>query len=128
VIASNNDALDPEDMALLRQRENARNARKGPRSGDYVIMPDGATRRFCSDGLSLGSVTGGRYHLDRDGRVQYSGGLDHHHIRQNDLRDTGRTKLGSFWFFHRDKMQARNDITVQLDCRVFEFSPESGKT
>ncbi len=116
--------FDDRDCAILAKREAAWNSKPGPRVGDFVIMPDGALRRFTynwGDGLqTTWGEEAGSFYLD-NGFASYSGGLEPS-IPNERIEDTGETRPGLFWFFHHDEARAHNGVSFTIACRVFKVA------
>jgi hypothetical protein len=121
--------FDDKDEVLKQRREVLWNSRPGPRVGDFVIMPgEEEPRRFTHDWDDTIQTTTprfglGSFYFDRDGYADYSGALDPS-IPKADLKDTGRTKDGQFWFFHHDSARAHNGVYFTVPCRVFIYEPK----
>lgn len=124
-----NPTFDDRDAVILAERQQKRDARQGPRVGDFIIMLDGTTRRFAHNwgerGLQPayrwndGKVEVGSIHLDENGGASFSGGLDGI-IPLARIAETDQTMEGRFWFFHHGWMKAHNGVYVTIPCRVFQ--------
>jgi len=115
--------LDEIDQAILERRQSLWDENQGARVGDFVIMPDGDTRRFTHDwhdGLqtTLPKTIDGSFYLGQ-GFISFSGGLDPI-IPRIHLLDIGKTELGRVWFFHHNEQRAHNAVHPWMKCRVFE--------
>ena len=114
--------FDSMDQGILIDRAKARDARTGPRVGDFCEMPDGRTMRFSHDwGDDIQISEGGTYYLERNGGVSMSGGLEPG-VSKLKIEDTGETRPGWFWFFHHDHSMAHNGVDFQTACRVFRYT------
>ena len=124
--------LDEQDRAILAKRERLRDRRTGPRGGDFVIFEDGSLRRISHAGIirqwrgkdtPLARLSWTRheneYYLDRDGRVEVSGG-NAEHLLISSLVDSGETRPGVVWFVHHDlHPMTGQGIRTAIPCRVF---------
>jgi hypothetical protein len=122
-----NDHLDATDSAILAEATARWEARRGPRVGDFVRLPDGTTRRFTYDhGDRLQTTTddekrfGSSFYFDRAGCMDFSGGLDPG-VDLSALVETTETKPGRCWFFHHGQARAHNGVTVEVPCRIYEL-------
>lgn len=109
---------DETDLRILADRVAAWNAVPGPRVGDYVEMPAGDNFRisYCwSDAVQISDC--GSFHLDR-GFMTFSGSL-YPAVPVDKIVDTGRTKVGTAWFFHHGQARAHNAVQVRVPCRVY---------
>ncbi|MES3016233.1 MAG: hypothetical protein V4721_00580 [Bacteroidota bacterium] len=118
--------FDDRDKAILLERETLFNKVKGPRVGDYIIMPEGDLRRFTHDwGTDIQTTSkgmGGSWYLG-GGSASFSGALDPG-ISKDKFTDTGKTLKGGFWFFHHNRSEAHNGVDFEIECRVFQASME----
>jgi hypothetical protein len=118
--------FDERDQLILDQRIAFWNARTGPRVGDYVIMREDDVRRFTHDWddgsiqVTAGVNGTGSFYFDRNGHMDYSGGLDPT-ILMSDLIDTGATRDAAAWFFHHDHSCAHNGVQFRVPCRVYRY-------
>lgn len=116
--------FDRRDSEILSRRVFHWNARKGPRVGDYVIMPDATVERFSYDwGKDIQTTPAGAFYLGENGTVSYSGGLNAA-IPKANLVLTDETREGQFWFFHHNDSKAHNGVNVKAWCRVFRYDPQ----
>ncbi len=118
-------ALDVRDVEILEARRIARDARDGPRVGDWIAMPDGSDHRIThdwGDHVQTGRGDCGSFYLGAHG-ASYSGSLDPG-VPKSRLRSTPETRDGRFWFFHHDWHQAHNGVECRLPCRVFRLASE----
>lgn len=110
------------DLDIFRRRLHAFDHNKGPRVGDYVIGYCGSLTRFTYDwgpDIQTGGG-GGSYYLGRSGGHGYSGGLDGA-VDKTMLIDTGKTKAGQSWIFHKDWAEAHKDVYYEHYYRVFSL-------
>jgi hypothetical protein len=120
--------MDDRDRELLAGRVRLREARSGPRTGDFVILPEDAEPVRLTGPVGLNSITttwpgstADRFYLARDGRVSHSGGNRFvKHVSGTDLVDAGPARPGAFWFFHHDILAPKGGIHVDLPCRVYQ--------
>jgi hypothetical protein len=119
------------DFELLASKIKKLNEHNGPRVGDFVIMPDGTTRRFTYDWKEAGGIqttnansTDISFYLNSYGRCDFSGGLDDP-IPHDCLEDTLDNRLGSVWFFSRDMARAHNGVYAKVAFRVYRYTPNS---
>jgi hypothetical protein len=118
--------FDDRDFDIMVEREVAWNEIKGPRVGDFVILPDGTERRFSHHwGESIQTSGGGSFYLGK-GYVSFSGELHPAIPIDRFERDRGEHRMGSFWFFHHDFHGANRGVERQLLCRVFRVRPSEG--
>ena len=109
---------DRIDGIILRERVGAWSQKGLPRVGDFIEFSDGIVEQFSYDwGDSIQSSEGGSFYLGK-GYVSFSGALNTA-IPKDKVSDSGRTKLGKFWFFHHDDMTAHNGVYVNVACRIF---------
>lgn len=124
--------LDTIDGEILAKRIAGFNRFKGPRVGDFVIMPDGQYRRFThnhgkhglqttcgSDNADASRSGGASFYLGHFG-MDYSGGLDPC-VKQENLVLTEEVRDGHAWFFHHDRARAHNGVEFTVPCRVYRF-------
>ena len=133
---------DPLALPIIKDRIRKREAIKGPRDGDWVIMLDGSVLRLTSNGIykttnnAIRIATdwiaddghGGSFLLHRDGKIGHSGGNHFHDLSDHArLIDTGETRPGAFCAFeswHPEiGMNARgankHGVDFELPCRVY---------
>lgn len=114
---------------ILAKRTAKFEARPGIREGDFVRTSDGEYIRICAiwdfgsaDQTPHVQTTNGRfgasYHLDEEGYLSFSGGLDRG-LPMHLLRPTGEQRDGSCWFFDRGVPRAHAGVDVTIPCRVF---------
>lgn len=120
--------LDNEDLKIQTYRNQQRAKISGPRVGDYIKMLDGSLRRFTHDwGDGLQTTVGQNhpcngdesFYLCDNGALSFSGSLDPS-IDLSKIADTGKTKIGNCWFFHRDYATAHNGVHAEVDCRIYK--------
>lgn len=118
--------LDERDQAIVDQRMAAVARIPGPRVGDFVLFPDGMERRIsyiwpAGDGwpgsVQTSELGDGRYYLGRAG-LDFSGSL-HPGVSEETLTDTGATREGDAWIFHRDAHRAHNGVDFKAPFRVY---------
>jgi hypothetical protein len=128
------DMLDAKDAASFRLREQKWMARKGPRVGDFVMMPgEDGVRRFAHD-WGTGKNSGiqptnprigdgnGSYFMFSNGFGDHSGSLDSP-IPHDKLVDTMTVIPGIFWWFHHEEARAHNGIWAEFSCRLYRYEP-----
>lgn len=106
---------------ILKTREAEYNKRKGPRVGDYLLMPYGLYTRFThkwDETIQTGGGSGS-YYLGGS-YISYSGGLDSG-VKLSDIEDTGETKPGHVWFFDQGISGANRGVDFMIDFRVFKL-------
>lgn len=120
--------LDSEDLKIQADRNKQRSKILGPRVGDYIEMLDGSLRRFTHDwGDSLQTTVGTNhpcsgdesFYLCDNGALSFSGSLAPP-IDISNIADTGKTRSGGCWFFHRDYATAHNGVRAEVDCRIYK--------
>ena len=119
-----NPHLDPQDMAILRERATRFAALPGPRVGDWVQMADGSLRRFTHDWgddiqTTLPNTGSATFYLTPEGCASYSGGLDRA-ILKSSLTLISEALDGRFWFFHHNWARAHNGVDALMPCRLFK--------
>jgi hypothetical protein len=110
---------DEKDRKIALARYRAWNRKRGPRVGDFVIIPGVGYERFAhdwSDGLQ--TTPGGSFYLG-NGYASMSGSLNPS-IPKKMIHRTMEMRQGHFWFFHHDDHMAHNAVGVQMPCRVYE--------
>lgn len=116
--------LGERNAAILERRTAMYDKRTGPRVGDFVIMPSGVRERFTHDWHdgTMQTGNGGGWYIgelaDGHAYVSFSGALNPS-IAISQVRDTGETALGTFWFFDRDIWGAGRGVDVKIPCRVY---------
>lgn len=120
--------FDEKDAAILAERQAAFDTRKGPRVGDFIVMPDKTLRRFTHDwGESIQTTCKPHefgpesFYITEDGFASYSGALDPA-IDKKLIIETESTKDGYFWFFHHNHVQAHNGVHATMPCRVYRIT------
>jgi hypothetical protein len=117
--------FDAKDLELATQAVTAREFIQGPRVGDFVVMPDGESRRFTHrwpidiQTSIKGSDGGGGFFIYGDGSVSFSGSLDRA-IPLTQLQQLDESRQGRFWFFHHGWTKAHNAVSFYAPCRVFQ--------
>lgn len=119
------ETLDEIDAVIYRERFHALYREHGPRVGDYVDFADGVSRRisfitppeWAPDCDSVQTSDDGSFYLGH-GCASFSGAL-YPGVPRASLTYTTEHRRGPAWFFHHDKARAHNDVTVDLDWRVF---------
>lgn len=119
-----------ENAVILEVRMRAFNARKGPRVGDFLQLPNihpklGNLTRFThdwGDSIQTGGM-GGSFYLSA-GCMSYSGGLDRGTLKTFIGKQVGE-RLGSCWFFDKDIHRAHNGVQFHVPCRLFELLPDA---
>ena len=118
-----NRSLDTRNFELLCERAAAYVRRTGPQVGDFVEMMDGTVRRFAHDWGEDIQVTctgsDSSFYLSMSG-ASFSGSLDAPVLKE-DLRDTGKTRSGEFWFFKNNSRRAHNGVNVMIICRIWRL-------
>ena len=119
--------MSEKDEEVLAVRSEQYALMKGPRLGDYLILPDGAARRVAHvwhDGRVQPTFRGigGSFYLGNE-YVSHSGGLEPG-IPMERLEMLNETRDGRFWFFHNDHWRAHNRVEFDLPCRVYRVHPE----
>jgi hypothetical protein len=132
--------FDERDAAILAERIAQREARPGPRVGDFCIMPTGELLRFTLNWHELGLQTTYRsihpegtpgywdfaasesFYFQDGGTLSYSGSLDDR-VPLHRIEDTTERREGSAWFFHHDEMRGHNGVYVTVPCRVYRILP-----
>ena len=120
------------DFELLARSIHRLNDRKGPRVGDFVIMPDKSVRRFTYDWSEANGtiqttdpkINDASFYFSTQGFCDYSGALDDP-IPVSQLEDTLENRLGRVWFFSRDYPKAHNGVYAQVAFRVYRYHPKS---
>jgi hypothetical protein len=128
-----NPQLDSIDRKLLAKYVVARNKEKPPRKGDYVIYPDGQTKRMSvylkdEDVLCMHEARFSEIWLLLTSRgVNGGGGMGsgRNQIPLSKLIDTGETMPGEFLFFHHDGPPWGGSVKVQLPCRVYRLEQKA---
>jgi len=113
---------DEKDLKIATDRIKAYNKRRGPRVGDFIIMPDGSYQRFSykwPEGLQTSN--GGSYFLGSSGYASMSGSLNRT-VPNKQIKPTPERKEGPFWFFHHDMATAHNAVGVRALCRVYRHT------
>jgi hypothetical protein len=119
--------FDQRDEEIKSERVALWNARTGPRVGDFVIMPDGTTRRFTyawDDDIQTTSKTypGDASFYFAGACCSFSGSLNPG-LPKKHLVDTGDVREGAVWFFHHDQARAHNGVRTTIPCRVYRYEP-----
>lgn len=124
---------DERDAAILARRAIARDAIQGHRVGDFIVFADGTVGRFThsyGDAIQTtvrgGQFGDGSFYLCESGGLSYSGALDPA-IPIGRLQDTGESRHGSVWFFHRDWHCAHNAVQAEIPCRVYRETSLPGE-
>lgn len=125
--------FDDQDAEIAIERTTRREAKAGPRVGDFLKMPNGDMRRFAhhwGDSIQPNDPRfggEGRFYLHSNGAAEYSGSLASA-IPVNLIGETSESHEGRFWIFHHDQAKAHNGVTVTLPCRVFTIidAPPTG--
>ena len=116
-----NPDLDTRNFEILCDRAAAYTGRPGPQVGDFVKMLDGTVRRFTHDwGDDIQTTCAGSdsdFYLSVSG-ASFSGSHDDPLLKAN-LRDTGKTRSGEFWFFKNNCRRAHNGVNVMIMCRIW---------
>lgn len=117
--------LDDRDRAILEDRENAWNKRKGPRVGDWIRFADGSELQISHlwdyeeiEVKKAQYTYGGSFYLGSDYQ-SFSGGLEPG-IPLDSLVLTPESKPGNVWFFHHNQARAHNGVNATVACRVYE--------
>ena len=116
---------DERDKELARKRLAAWNKRRrsGPRVGDFITMPDGSLQRFSYNwGDTIQTSEGGSYHIFENGNVSMSGSRNPG-VQKDHVENTGKTRMGDFWFFHHDWPEAHHGVGLDLPCRIYRLKP-----
>jgi hypothetical protein len=135
--AKKTDMSDSTTMSPIKDRVRKREAIKGPRAGDWVIMADGSFarltlngiyktsngwRRFATDNRSLFPNHSRNFWLSEDGRIGYSGGNQFHDVSHDaKLVDTGQTKSGTFCASKMGVPILPTGFDFELPCRVYRL-------
>lgn len=109
---------DERDVVLAKKYLATWDKEKGPREGDYIIMPSGKYERFShiwSDGLQTSE--GGQFSLG-NGFVGFSGSLNRT-VPNKLIAKTNKTKAGHFWMAHHGRLEPGSAIGVKARLRVF---------
>jgi hypothetical protein len=99
----------------------AREARKGPRVGDFVRFPTGELSRIClyRDKLMQTTTTPhGSFFMYGCGGVEFSG-LSNLKISPESLIETDEVMIGEFWTFCDGLPGAGRRVDFKAPCRVF---------
>lgn len=124
--------LDDEDRTILVSRNGRARERFGsPLCGDYLRFSDGSIQRIAhvwhpkdwdtNPGVqpTCERFGSGRFHLDADGLLDYSGALDPI-IPWNRLVRTTEIVPAHCWFFHHAWMKAHNGVDVACEVQVWD--------
>lgn len=119
------------DLDNLRDRFTKRSELRGnparPLVGDFVRI-DGELKRIASiwnykemkDGPVFQPGGNYSYHLNKNGSVSHSGGLDPA-IPLNRLEDSGEYNTAVFWMFSQEIWKGHNGIDVMIPVYVWEL-------
>jgi hypothetical protein len=113
------------DFALLGDRVAKLNQRRGPRVGDFVIMPDESILRFTHDWTdslqtTIPHNTDSSFYFSPNGFCDFSGSLDDA-LPIEQLEETADTRLGRVWFFANDSARAHNRVIAEVSFRVYKY-------
>lgn len=120
--------LTSKDLAHLEICLKAREAIKGPRVGDFVIVPWGlGPMRFSHDwGDTIQISTGGSFYLGSSGEASFSGSLEPA-IDKSKLRQAlglDAEQAGSFWIWKEGYAGAGRGVSVYVECRTYFYNGE----
>lgn len=114
--------FDEKDELIAKERLQAWDLRKGPRVGDFCVLPNGRQMRFShrwDDGLQISHPSTSGFYLGKHGYVSFLGSL-YPVVPNEDILETELTAMGGFWFFHHDRTAAHNGVYFAGKCRVFK--------
>lgn len=109
---------DKRDEELAKKYLAKWDKTKGPRVGDYIIMPSGKYERFSyiwEDGIQ--TSPGGQFSLE-NGFMGFSGSLNRA-VPKKLIAKTNQTKAGNCWMAHHGNLCAACDVGVKARCRVY---------
>lgn len=98
-----------------------------PLVGDFVIMPNGDTKRFAyawDDGIQVTWKDDGSFYLCHNGSASMSGSLDPS-IPYEQLEKTKEFREGQFWFFHHNISGAHRGVYFKIRCPVWRVKTDN---
>lgn len=115
------DYLDDRDQVILRDRQEARDKRRGEMmQGDFVRFSDGSIRiisHVWDDGVQTSK--GGSIFLCSTGGGSFSGSLDTSTPKELFTLSEDRME-GHFWFFHHNSSGAGRGKNCKVECQVWD--------
>jgi hypothetical protein len=117
--------FDEKDAAIVAERMARLDTCEGPRVGDFVVFPDGETRRISCDWgrdcePAIQTSEGGSFYLTEHG-ASFSGSL-YTTIPTASLTDTGEKRPGDVWIFHHNFSGAGRGVHASPLFRVYSAS------